>query len=102
MRTTDINVLIFEGDHVVDNMDNSVRTISQIQDHGDSTATVHLVDGGCMALSEISFDDIRMDEPVYEILDDGVDPDEEAEKSGYYDDEHYRSEMQAAYSDGQL
>ena len=28
--------------------------------------------------------------------------DKEAQKSGYYDDEHYRSEQQAAYSDGQL
>ena len=26
----------------------------------------------------------------------------QAQKSGYWDDEHYRSEMQAAYSDGRL
>ena len=31
-----------------------------------------------------------------------VNRDKEAQKSGYWDDEHYRSEQQAAYSDGQL
>ena len=64
MRTNDINTLIFEGDHVIDNMDNSVRTVSQIQDHGDNTASVHMVDGGAMALSEIRSEDIRLESEV--------------------------------------
>lgn len=60
MRTNDINVLIFEGDHVLDNKDNAVREIKRIDDHGDDTASVYMIDGGVMALSEISFDDIRL------------------------------------------
>ena len=30
------------------------------------------------------------------------DRDEEAQKSGYFDDEHYRAEQQAAYSENQF
>jgi len=61
MKTNDINTLIFEGDHVVDNMDDErIRQIETIHDHGDGTASVNMVDGGVMALSEIQFDDIRI------------------------------------------
>ena len=64
MRTTDINVQIFDGDFVIDNMDSSVREISEIRDHGDDTASVHMVDGGVMALSEIRIDDIRLESEI--------------------------------------
>ena len=60
MRTKDINVLIFDGDLVKDNMDEGrLRRVSEIQDHGDGTASVYMTDGGVMGLDEISLDDIE-------------------------------------------
>jgi hypothetical protein len=66
MKTNDINTLIFNGDHVLDNMDNTVRQVSEIQDHGDGTASVYMADGGVMDLAEIQFDDIRLESEVDE------------------------------------
>jgi hypothetical protein len=60
MRTNDIGILIFVGDHVLDNTDE----ISEIRDHGDGTASVHMVDGGVMSLDEIQFDDIHLESEI--------------------------------------
>jgi hypothetical protein len=60
MKTTEINVLIFEGDLVKDNLDDGkLRRVSHFHDHGDDTASVYMTDGGVMGLDEISFDDIE-------------------------------------------
>ena len=65
MRVNEIGVLIVEGDHVIDRMDNSVRKVSHFNDHGDNSASVYMEDGGVMALSEINANDIRLDSEVY-------------------------------------
>lgn len=100
MRATDINELIFEGDTVIDNMDDSRRIVSGFVVHDENQVTVNMEDGGVMGLDEISFDDIRIGWTDHR--NSKIDPDNEAEKSGYLDDDHYRREMQAAYSDGQM
>ena len=65
MRTHEIDTLMCVGDHVIDRMDDDrIRQIESIHDHGDGTASVNMVDGGAMALSEISFDDIRLESEV--------------------------------------
>lgn len=60
MKVSDINVLIFEGDTVIDRMDGTRREIQFFHIHDERDASVYMVDGGVMGLNEIRFDDIQI------------------------------------------
>jgi hypothetical protein len=87
MRTTEINVLIFEGDLVKDNMDDGkLRRVSHFHDHGDDTASVYMTDGGVMGLDEISFNDIQSSWEDIEKNGTGLHPDRTFTITGYQPD----------------
>jgi hypothetical protein len=55
MLASDLHTIICIGDTVLDHMDDTVRVISGFR-HNLESVTVHLEDGGVMALSEIHWD----------------------------------------------
>lgn len=65
MQVSEINELIFEGDVVIDRLDNSRRVVSGFVVHDKNDASVLLEDGGALALSEVRRDDIRLESEVY-------------------------------------
>lgn len=68
---------IFAGDHVLDRMDNTIRTISHFGEIDGSDATVFMTDGGCMGIKEIDFGDVFLGtrypsaDDVQAMIDDG-------------------------------
>ncbi len=64
MRTDNINILITEGDYVIDPCDNTIRQIAGFIHHTLWDVSVSMMDGGCMSLSEISTRDIRLESEV--------------------------------------
>lgn len=61
MLVNEINKMIFEGDCVIDHLDNdNVREIASFQIHDKYLATVYMTDGGVMGLDEIDFNDITI------------------------------------------
>ena len=67
MLQNDIHELIYEGDFVVDHVDNSLRQIANFASDPDDPgldAGVFMTDGGVMSLHEIQSSDIRLESEV--------------------------------------
>lgn len=67
MKMSDIRETIFEGDKVLDRMDNnSVREIARFQTHDDGNVSVFMTDGGVIGLDEIHWNDAEPSLAIFE------------------------------------